>query len=497
MEERKNHIAWLNEGDAGQRRLAALLSKCRNGQRCHLEECAVCERQKLIERRGVPASIVKSIGASYAIVTIYLDRIRVIGKRRPLNEQKVRTLAASIDKVGLQTPISVHRRKNDVLLVCGWHRLEAVKRLGWNSIKCTVLVGDDIQQRLWQTDENLCRAELTVLQRAEAIAQKRDLIRQLPEEGQVAPPGGRQPNEMGINKSAKVLGMTREEVHLSASDLVGHLNCRYLTALDLAVARGELDKPAVWDPVLDVLAQRGAIHEERYLDHLVHTGFPVTQIEGVGIGSFTVSRTLDAMRAGAPIIAQGALRSANWGGRVDVLRRIDKPSGLGEWSYEVIDTKLARETKGNTVLQICLYSDLLAESQQLIPEFSHVVTPGSDFIPEEFRFSDYAAYYRRVRKSLEAAVKDGSGADLYPEPKPHCDICRWRTRCEAKWRADDHLSLVAGISKSQIGELEKRGVNTVVELAAIPLPLPWKPDRGAAESYARITAELGAGGTQC
>ncbi len=45
-------------------------------------------------------------------------------------------------------------------------------------------------------------------------------------------------------------------VLLSASDLVGHLNCRYLTALDLAVARGELEKPAVWDPVLDVLAQR-------------------------------------------------------------------------------------------------------------------------------------------------------------------------------------------------------------------------------------------------
>ena len=27
-------------------------------------------------------------------------------------------------------------------------------------------------------------------------------------------------------------------VHLSASDLVGHLNCRYLTSLDLAVANG-------------------------------------------------------------------------------------------------------------------------------------------------------------------------------------------------------------------------------------------------------------------
>jgi hypothetical protein len=41
------------------------------------------------------------------------------------------------------------------------------------------------------------------------------------------------------------------------------------------------------------------------------------------------------------------------------------------------DTKLARETKGNTVLQISLYSDLLSEAQKLAPEFAYVVTPGA------------------------------------------------------------------------------------------------------------------------
>ncbi len=68
-----------------------------------------------------------------------------------------------------------------------------------------------------------------------------------------------------------------------------------------------------------------------------------------------------------PIIAQGALKIGRWGGRLDVLRRVEKPSAFGAWSYEVIDTKLARETKGNTVLQICLYSDLLADAQGLAP----------------------------------------------------------------------------------------------------------------------------------
>ena len=57
-------------------------------------------------------------------------------------------------------------------------------------------------------------------------------------------------------------------IHLSASDLVGHLNCRYLTSLDLAVAKGVLAKPFIWDPVLEVLAERGALHERGYVDYL-------------------------------------------------------------------------------------------------------------------------------------------------------------------------------------------------------------------------------------
>jgi uncharacterized protein len=212
----------------------------------------------------------------------------------------------------------------------------------------------------------------------------------------------------------------------------------------------------------------------------------VESVEGSFIDASTVRQTIDAMRAGARIISQGALQSGQWSGRADILRRVERPSELGAWSYEVIDTKLARETKGNTVLQICLYSDLVSAVQKLTPELAYVVTPGSNYEPQEFRFADYAAYYRRVRRSLERAVTTGFEAESYPDPKPHCEICRWRGHCDAKWREDDHPSLVAGISKSQIGELAKHGITTTAELADLPLPFPWKPDRGALPSYERV-----------
>src|SRR5215475_7188206 len=80
-------------------------------------------------------------------------------------------------------------------------------------------------------------------------------------------------------------------LHLSASDLVGHLNCRYLTILDLAVANGTLAKPFISDPVMQLLAERGALHERSFVDHLEANGFSVAAIDGVGVDSSAVART--------------------------------------------------------------------------------------------------------------------------------------------------------------------------------------------------------------
>ena len=112
---------------------------------------------------AVPASVVKAVGSLDGIVHIKVGAIKIIGKRRPLNEAKVRALAASINEIGLQTPITVQNRKKDVVLTTGWYRLEAVKRLSWTAIPCIVLGADKIDVSLWQLAENYYRAELTVL----------------------------------------------------------------------------------------------------------------------------------------------------------------------------------------------------------------------------------------------------------------------------------------------------------------------------------------------
>jgi len=273
----------------------------------------------------------------------------------------------------------------------------------------------------------------------------------------------------------------------SAGDLVGHLNCRYLTHLDLKVAEGQLAKPKVHtDPALDALVERGKLHEQGFVDHLAKQGGTVTAIAGVGVDHASVAQTREAMARGDAVIVQAALRDGHWSGRADVLRRVETPSDLGAWSYEVIDTKLARETKGNTVLQLSLYSDLLAIVQQKVPETAHVVTPGTDYLPEAYRVADFAAFYRRIRRSLETFVDAPPHDGLYPDPIEHCEVCRWREPCASRRRADDHLSLVAGIAKTQIEELVRRGVGTMAALSTLTIPLQWRPDRGTAPSYERV-----------
>ena len=275
-------------------------------------------------------------------------------------------------------------------------------------------------------------------------------------------------------------------LQFNATDLVGYLNCRHLAVLDRAVAEGALEKPKFWDPVVDILWQRGAKHEANYIEHLVKSGLGPVKIAGIEVTDVAVAETLAAMKAGSHVIVQGALAYGQWVGRADVLRRVEVASALGSWSYEPVDTKLARETRAGSVLQLCLYADLLAELQGRAPDFFHVVIPWSDFEPQRYRYADYSAYFRKVKREMLAFFEDPKTEDAYPEPIDHCEICRWRDHCDERRRKDDHPCLVAGISKLQINELRQHDIKTMRSLASIPLPLNWKPDRGSADSYIRI-----------
>jgi len=93
------------------------------------------------------------------------------------------------------------------------------------------------------------------------------------------------------------------------------------------VAEGALAKPKIWDPLVQTLAERGAAHEESYVEYLTKADLEVVRIDGIDITSEAVAETLAAMRRGVSVIVQAALSHQGWNGRADILRRVEIPSG--------------------------------------------------------------------------------------------------------------------------------------------------------------------------
>src|SRR5688572_24191327 len=187
------------------------------------------------------------------------------------------------------------------------------------------------------------------------------------------------------------------------------------------------------------------------------------------------------MRAGHGAIVQAPLAGEGFFGIADVLLRCEMPSALGAWSYEPVDTKLSRETKATTILQLATYCDLLAAAQGIAPEHFHVVTPLAE---EPYRLADFAAYFRFVRSRFRWASSVEPAPATYPDPVGHCDVCKYWRHCDDRRRADDHPWLIAGIRHAHVREFQAQAIATVAAIADRLGALPQAPKRGGRKTYA-------------
>ena len=273
-----------------------------------------------------------------------------------------------------------------------------------------------------------------------------------------------------------------ENILLSASDLMRFQGCGHATALDRRYLLGE-DLQPVDDTTSAVLVQKkGDAHEAAYLERIQKNAEPVTVIatEKLSLAE-AAGQTRQALSQGAAHIYQAAFKSGAWGGYADFLERVERPSKLGAFSYEVVDTKLKRSPDPKHLLQLGLYADLLKEIQGVAPERVHIELGNSE--RASFRLTDYASYARRLRRRLEAFVADPQ--PTRSEPVAGCGMCRWRERCEQEWESADSLCLVAGISRSQRRKLETAGILTIRQLAECDTRVP----KLAAGTLARLKVQ--------
>lgn len=268
----------------------------------------------------------------------------------------------------------------------------------------------------------------------------------------------------------------------SAGDLVAFLECEHATTLALQDLATPLAR-AQDDDSLRLVQDKGFAHEAAFLEEQKRKYQRVLELPSRGDPAELAAQTERAMREGHEVIFQAALLKPPFYGRADFLRRVEEPSALGAWRYEAVDTKLARSAKAKFLIQLCFYSDLLAQIQGAEPRLMHLLL--GDQTEHSYRLADYSRYYAQVREHFLAFTARHLNA-TYPERVEYCQFCPWRDLCDERWKDDDHLNQVAGITRVQIKRLRAEGVRTLFSLCHSKTE---NPSLARLQSQARLQLE--------
>ena len=156
------------------------------------------------------------------VSSIPITLIKVDEKKRirQADQGAIERLAKSISQVGLMNPITV---TTDNTLVAGLHRLEACKRLGWESIPVTtVKYADELTRELAEIDENLMRNDLSELMQGIHHARRKRIYEQLHPETKA---GGDRKSEERKNQTANLAVCSYAAPHARARGVAAR--CHY------------------------------------------------------------------------------------------------------------------------------------------------------------------------------------------------------------------------------------------------------------------------------
>lgn len=105
---------------------------------------------------------------------VKISEIIVKNRKRPADN--IDELVNSIQEIGLINPVTISK---DNVLIAGYHRIEACKKLGWEKIPATIADLSELKSELAEIDENLIRKELTALQNAEQLQRRKEIYETL------------------------------------------------------------------------------------------------------------------------------------------------------------------------------------------------------------------------------------------------------------------------------------------------------------------------------
>jgi uncharacterized protein len=246
-----------------------------------------------------------------------------------------------------------------------------------------------------------------------------------------------------------------EPRRITGTHVYSYVKCPHLAALDLHLPRAARRAPHPWE---EFAAQRGRDHETNLVATMAVQA-PAYPDRDFAAGA---AATLALLRGGAPLVHQAVLLADDRLGLPDLLRRVPGASDLGDFHYEVLDVKSSGRMRGDQILQVVFYAQLLAAVQGRLPEHGGILL--KDGREERFRIADYGAACDEVVAALRRLRGDLSASR--PTLQAGCGHCYHDQRCLPELAARRDLSLVAGMTPGARAILEGVGCRTVEDLAA-------------------------------
>jgi len=185
--------------------------------------------------------------------------------------------------------------------------------------------------------------------------------------------------------------------------------------------------------------------------------------------------TLDLMQQGVAHIVDGVLQGSHSSGAElvaypQVLVRREGDSRWGGWYYVPMNIKLGKRPKAEYQVVISYQVHLLTQIQGRVPDRAWLMlrgkpqVPGQGVTPYSVDLSKWLPVTKQIVDECIQALSQDTAPELFIS-RQRCGLCPWYRSCYAQAQAEEHLSLLAGVTPNRYQQLQACGLTTKEAIA--------------------------------
>ena len=168
------------------------------------------------------------------------------------------------------------------------------------------------------------------------------------------------------------------------------------------------------------------------------------------------------LAVGKPLVLALTATGDSLQAHIDAIERIDKPSLLGDFSYQPIQYCREDTISRTARLLLAFRSIVLGEIQGVLPSYGLIIH-GPDFTRRRLKLDSLQRKVRHLLVEIDSQMTTPGDTSLMLNA--HCAICEFQGNCKDEAIRLDSLSLLRGISPQEIKSHNQKGIFTVNQLS--------------------------------